>query len=222
MSRGFFRSKDEDSHEAEKVVERPRVDMPISPPLPAAQPKPRVTSEQVKRPEPKGGAMKESLTVVGVGTTIKGEIASPDQAVEVNGTVEGQISAEKLTISPEGKVIGDIHATDVTVSGTVIGNINAKNRVVLEKSARFEGVGDPKKGKGPERSRTQHTITTKTLNVAEGAHFEGSVNMGSPISDEAPSEKEPVSSLAKTPEPAKEERSDEGPKKDPDHKPPSD
>jgi cytoskeletal protein CcmA (bactofilin family) len=49
------------------------------------------------------------------------------------------VEAHHLTVGPKGKVESEIHAADVTISGKLIGNINAKGKVVITKEADFNG-----------------------------------------------------------------------------------
>ena len=106
-------------------------------------------------------------TVIGHGAIFKGTIEAPNQLVVVNGSVEGEISCTQLVVSNSGRVVGNISATEVVLAGTIIGNIVAANKVLLEKTARFEG------GSGKDVC----TITTKSITMADGAHLEGRVSM---------------------------------------------
>ena len=49
------------------------------------------------------------------------------------------MEAHHLTVGPKGKVESEIHAADVTISGKLVGNVNAKGKVVITKDADFNG-----------------------------------------------------------------------------------
>jgi cytoskeletal protein CcmA (bactofilin family) len=117
---------------------------PAAAPAPAAAPVPRT-----------GGAC-----VIGSKTTVKGEI-SGDEDVLVEGTVEGQIRINKdLRVGQGGTVKATIDAQSVVVSGEVIGDCHAANRVEIQASGRLTG-----------------NIRAPRVVIAEGAVFKGNSDM---------------------------------------------
>jgi cytoskeletal protein CcmA (bactofilin family) len=101
------------------------------------------------------------MTTIGHSITIKGEVSS-DEALRVDGNVRGQILMRdaELTIGPSARVDADLRATRVLVLGTVRGNIAASTRVELGVSSNVTG-----------------DITADTVVLADGARFQGRVDM---------------------------------------------
>lgn len=98
--------------------------------------------------------------VVGVNTTIKGEILG-DEDVLVEGNVEGQIRITRdLQVGPGGKVKANISARSVSVSGEVTGDCEASNRVEIQATGRLTG-----------------NIRAPKIIIAEGAMFRGNSDM---------------------------------------------
>jgi cytoskeletal protein CcmA (bactofilin family) len=98
--------------------------------------------------------------VVGVNTTIKGEILG-DEDVLVEGNVEGQIRITRdLQVGPGGKVKATISARSVSVSGEVTGDCEASNRVEIQATGRLTG-----------------NIRAPKIIIAEGAMFRGNSDM---------------------------------------------
>ncbi|MGL4368468.1 MAG: bactofilin family protein, partial [Spirochaetota bacterium] len=61
-------------------------------------------------------------------------------SLRIDGRFEGKsLTAEQLYIGPHGKIRTNIDATSVIVEGMVIGNINARSRVMLMPSAKILG-----------------------------------------------------------------------------------
>jgi len=81
-------------------------------------------------------------TLIGETMRIKGNVISKE-ALQLNGELEGQVDLDdRLTIGPKGKATANIKAKEVDIAGTVQGNVNASDRVVLRKGANL--VGDVK------------------------------------------------------------------------------
>ena len=101
------------------------------------------------------------MTTIGHSITINGEVSS-DESLRVDGQVRGQIQLREaeLTIGQSARVEAEVRASRVLVLGTVRGNIAASARVEL--GANSNVTGD---------------ITADTLVMAEGARFQGRVDM---------------------------------------------
>lgn len=98
--------------------------------------------------------------MIGPGTTVRGNI-SGDEDLTVEGRVEGAIRLSKDLEVAKGAVLeAEVEARAVHVAGTVTGNVNASDSLVVEAGAAI--VGD---------------VTTPRLIVAEGARFKGRVTM---------------------------------------------
>jgi cytoskeletal protein CcmA (bactofilin family) len=79
-------------------------------------------------------------TIIGEQIIIEGDISGNGDLV-IDGSVKGRIDvqAHHLTVGPKGSVESEIHAADVTISGKLVGNVNAENKVVITKEADFNG-----------------------------------------------------------------------------------
>ncbi len=93
-------------------------------------------------------------SVIGVDTTVTGDLESAGD-ISVEGSVEGNITCRTLTLRGEPTIIGDVHAEAVHVCGRFSGALRVK-KVVLTKAARMTG-----------------DIYYETLELQEGAEFEG-------------------------------------------------
>ncbi|WFB37327.1 polymer-forming cytoskeletal protein [Kiritimatiellota bacterium B12222] len=99
-------------------------------------------------------------------------------SLQIEGRVEGEILSEgDVLIGKSGSVKGNLKVNSVTLSGTVQGNIEAKDRIALKSTARL--LGD---------------IKAKRLSVEDGVTFVGKSEVnptGQPIKfDEAPAAQE--------------------------------
>lgn len=78
--------------------------------------------------------------------------------ISVEGSIEGNITCRTLTLRGEPTITGDVHAEAVHVCGRFTGALHAK-KVVLTKAAKMTG-----------------DIYFETLELQEGAEFEGGVH----------------------------------------------
>ncbi len=98
--------------------------------------------------------------MIGPGTTVRGNI-SGDEDLTVEGRVEGAVRLSKDLEVAKGAVLeAEVDARAVHVAGSITGNVNASDSLIVEAGAAI--VGD---------------VTTPRLVVAEGAHFKGRVTM---------------------------------------------
>ena len=94
---------------------------------------------------------------------IKGEVKS-DESLRIEGEIEGRLDLRnRLTIGPRGKAHATITATEVDISGTVQGNVDASQRIVLRKGANL--VGD---------------VKTSGIVIEDGAYFKGGIDITRP------------------------------------------
>jgi cytoskeletal protein CcmA (bactofilin family) len=116
-------------------------------------------------PAPAGtaaAAPRATTCVIGTKTTVKGEI-SGDEDILVEGTVEGQIKIQKdVRVGPGGTVKATVHAQSVLISGEMIGDCHAQNRVEIQATGRLTG-----------------NIAAPRVVIAEGAVFKGTSDMTS-------------------------------------------
>lgn len=110
-----------------------------------------------------------SVSVIGPTLVFKGEL-SADEDLVIQGTIEGTIAHHKknLTVGKEGRVKADINAASVTIEGHVEGDIHGDDFVELAKSAVVIG-----------------NIFCGRIKMADGATFNGSIEMGAPRSNQA-------------------------------------
>jgi cytoskeletal protein CcmA (bactofilin family) len=102
-------------------------------------------------------------TVIGETMSVHGKIFSKDQ-LQMNGELEGELELEStLTIGPKGKVTATVKAKEVIVSGALLGNVDAIDRVVLCKGANL--VGD---------------VKTAGIIIEDGAYFKGGIDITRP------------------------------------------
>ena len=102
-------------------------------------------------------------TLIGETMKIKGEITSRE-TLQLNGELEGQVQLDnRLTIGPKGKASANIKAKEVDIAGSVQGNIDASDRIVLRKGANL--VGD---------------VKTAGIMIEDGAYFKGGVDIAKP------------------------------------------
>jgi cytoskeletal protein CcmA (bactofilin family) len=102
---------------------------------------------------------------IGRSITINGEVTG-DEDLLIQGQVDGSVNLKQhaLTVGPEGKVKANITARVAIIEGSVEGNVEADEQVVLRSSARV--LGD---------------IAAPRVVLEDGARFRGGVDMGEPI-----------------------------------------
>jgi cytoskeletal protein CcmA (bactofilin family) len=99
-------------------------------------------------------------TVIGAGTTVHGDVSGRDP-LEVRGTVEGDCRIGGVCIVAEGgRVLGNIEAEGLVVAGEIEAGKLTVDRVELRSTARVRGA-----------------ITARVLAIADGAFYEGEVQM---------------------------------------------
>jgi cytoskeletal protein CcmA (bactofilin family) len=134
------------------IFGKPPEHKPAEPPPPARPPAPGVAPPATARPG--------SACVIGPKTTIKGEITG-DEDIVVEGVVEGQIRVTRdLRVGPGGVVKATVEAQSVVVSGELVGDCQASQRVELQASGRLTG-----------------NIRAPRVVIAEGATFKGNSDM---------------------------------------------
>ena len=115
----------------------------------------------LKRDRDRATDVGEVKAFLGEGTEFKG-VLSFEGAVRIDGTLEGEVCGEDLLIVGEPAVVkAEIEVGTAVVSGTVTGNIRARQRVELLAPSNVTG-----------------TIRTPSLVVAAGATFNGTCEMG--------------------------------------------
>jgi cytoskeletal protein CcmA (bactofilin family) len=99
----------------------------------------------------------------GAKLSVKGKVSGSGNLI-VMGKLEGEFDLNgELVIAPPAVLNGEIKAVSVTVSGSVTGNLSAREKIHLEKSAVVNG-----------------RLNTPRLSVAEGASLNGDIEMKKP------------------------------------------
>ena len=96
------------------------------------------------------------------GVEVSGDVLFAD-ALQVDGKVTGKLISESgtLMIEQTGDIQADVDVGVCVIRGSLNGNVNARSRVEIYKTARVQG-----------------DITTPVLLVEEGAILSGAVTMG--------------------------------------------
>jgi cytoskeletal protein CcmA (bactofilin family) len=99
-------------------------------------------------------------TLIGKGIKINGQITG-QASIEIFGELEGTAGTEgTFRVREGGKVQGEVAARHVIVDGELVGQIAAEEKIELHATSKVTG-----------------DIQAKTVTIAEGALFEGSVKM---------------------------------------------
>jgi len=100
---------------------------------------------------------------IGQTMRIQGEISAKDD-IQLDGEIEGTIHSDsRLIIGDTGKAQAKIKAAEVVIAGTVKGNVEAVQRIVLRKGANL--VGD---------------VKTAGIVIEDGAYFRGGIDITRP------------------------------------------
>jgi cytoskeletal protein CcmA (bactofilin family) len=126
---------------------------------------------------------------IGKSVAIKGQIFSREDLF-IDGEVEGSIEVidHKITIGPNGKVNAGIKAKDILVLGSVLGNVEALEKLEIRKDSKL--VGD---------------IKTARIVIEDGAYFKGSIDIVKPEQPKvapAPKVQTPAAQPVTSPQPA--------------------
>ena len=98
--------------------------------------------------------------MIGPGTTVRGDLTGGD-AVEIRGLLQGDCRTSAHCVVGEGaRVVGSIEATGIVVAGVVEGRALAADKVEIRASARVRA-----------------SVTARVVTIADGALYEGNVQM---------------------------------------------
>ncbi len=98
-------------------------------------------------------------TFIGANSNFTGEL-NVEGTLRVDGTVNGQVNTDYVILSESSVVKGDITARRIIVGGRVEGNLKAQESVEIKSKGKILGG-----------------ILTNTFIVAEGAIFDGKIEM---------------------------------------------
>jgi cytoskeletal protein CcmA (bactofilin family) len=100
-------------------------------------------------------------TVLGPTLEIEGEVEG-DEDLVIQGKIHGKVISKKdLTVDASGRVEASITTKNLAVSGMLVGNVQASERVEVRKEGKM--VGD---------------IKAPRVVIADGAKFKGNIEMG--------------------------------------------
>ncbi|REJ86281.1 MAG: polymer-forming cytoskeletal protein [Acidobacteria bacterium] len=102
-------------------------------------------------------------SILGSTITIQGELVGQED-IQISGRVEGEIrfAGNTVTISRSAQIDAGIQARRIEVEGTVNGNLEGSDEVVIRKTGRVEG-----------------NLKAPRVTLEDGATFRGSVDMRS-------------------------------------------
>jgi len=104
-----------------------------------------------------------SSRLVNIGQTIfiKGELTGTED-LTIEGRVEGKIELKdhNLTIGPNGKIKADVYAKSIVITGELLGNAYASEKVEITNAGILKG-----------------DIVAPRIVIADGAQFKGTVDM---------------------------------------------
>ena len=103
----------------------------------------------------------DEITCIGETISIEGSISGKGDLI-IQGNMKGNIdlAGHQLTVGTKGSVEADIHAEKVTISGKMKGNVTARGKVEITKSADFEGE-----------------IRAKRISVEDGAYMKAVIEL---------------------------------------------
>jgi cytoskeletal protein CcmA (bactofilin family) len=103
----------------------------------------------------------DDKTILGPTLEIEGEIEG-DEDLVIQGKISGKIMSKKdLTVDGSGKVEASVTTKNLAVSGMLVGNVDASERVEVRKEGKM--IGD---------------IKAPRVIIADGAKFKGNIEMG--------------------------------------------
>jgi len=133
----------------------------------APEPAPTTPKPQ---PAPSAPAKSEFNALLGKGSEFEGKL-SFEGTVRIDGIMKGEVrSKDKLVVGDGAKVEAEVEVGSAVISGDVIGNITAKERIELKAPAKIKG-----------------NITTPVIIIEEGVSFDGNCSMAGGSSSSKPS-----------------------------------
>ena len=129
------------------------------------------TTEEAPKPIPPAAPMQRTVspsTSVDAASELEGRLRCK-QTLRIDGCIKGEIECERTVIVGEcAKIYASIDADEVQIAGVVEGDIAARRKIVLERTAVV--VGD---------------LTTPGIVIEEGAKLKGRIVIGSEAQDAA-------------------------------------
>ena len=103
----------------------------------------------------------EALSLIGPSLNIKGDLEAAEDLL-IEGTLEGTVkhTSDRLIVGSSGQVRANIQARNLIIEGLVEGDILGSESVVIAETATVRG-----------------NISTPRISIADGAQFNGSIDM---------------------------------------------
>jgi cytoskeletal protein CcmA (bactofilin family) len=135
------------------------------PPKPTSRTSFKTTTNNSKR----DSSTKSEKTIISKDCFIKGEISS-NSDVSICGKVDGIITLKDtiLTVEDSGNVKANIFARIINVTGNVVGNIDAAEKIIIHENGNVTG-----------------DMTAPKIILKDGSYFKGNVSMTNSKIDEA-------------------------------------
>ena len=120
-----------------------------------------ITSGTLPAPSSSSASPGGLTAFIDQGSEFEGKLSFKD-TVRIDGRFRGEISSENtLIVGESGEIDATITSNTIAISGSVVGNVVAKQKVVIHKTGCVEG-----------------NIETPLLVVEEGARLDGQMKMG--------------------------------------------
>jgi len=99
--------------------------------------------------------------VIGKSVVIKGEV-SGSESLYIEGRIEGVINlpSNRVTVGPNGQVAAAVTAREITVHGSIVGNVDAVDRLHVRSEGSLTG-----------------DVIAHRLTVEDGAFFKGKIDI---------------------------------------------
>ncbi len=94
---------------------------------------------------------------IGSGVRIDGRIEGAETS-DISGTLTGTLKSSNININSKGTFSGDMSGQEITISGSVDGEINSEDHLIVNNSANIKGV-----------------IEYASLQVSYGARIQGTL-----------------------------------------------
>jgi cytoskeletal protein CcmA (bactofilin family) len=105
-------------------------------------------------------SFKADTTIIGTSSNFNGTLNSAG-VIRIDGVFGGELNIDgNVIVGENGKINGNVRASKVTIAGTVEGNVYCSGTLELTSSGKLYG-----------------DIEVKTINIEDGAIFEGKCTM---------------------------------------------
>ena len=111
---------------------------------------------------------------IGTGVRVDGRIEGAETS-DISGTLTGTLKSSNINIGDKGTFSGDMSGQEITISGSVDGEINSENYLIVNNSANIKGV-----------------IEYTSLQVSYGARIQGTLRHRGTVQSYSPTSKDEV------------------------------